>query len=291
LLTLGDVMAGGQNPTVRRRVLAIELRRLRDTSGLSLEQAAAAIDISPSKLSRIETAKVSPSLLDVRALLEQYEVAQEQRGELLQAARDARQRGWWRNYSDVLLPSTSAYLGLESAAELLRTYEALLVPGLLQTEAYTRKVIPALNPRLRPDEVERWIELRKTRQRRLAQDGSPRIWAIVDEAALRRPVSGWQVMSRQLQHLVEETARQTVTLQVLPFSAGEHAGMHGSFTILSFQASALSDVVFLESPVREVLLEKEDELGLYALAFERLHELALDPVASAVWLTELVEGR
>lgn len=277
-----------KNPTVRRRVLGIELRRLRGAAGLTIEEVAAALDCSSSKVSRIETAKVGASARDVRDMLELYGVAEEQRQELLQAARDARKRGWWHAYNDVI-PSTSAYVGLEAAADRIDTYEALLVPGLLQTADYSRAAIQVLHPKAGPHEIDRWLELRRARRARLEREDPLIVWAIVDEAALRRPVGGRGVMRQQLQRLVEDSGRSAVTIQVLPFSAGEHAALYGSFTILRFHGSALSDVVYLEKPVNDLLLEMDEELEYYSRAFECLQGLALDPVASNALLAELAK--
>lgn len=282
-------MAGGENPTVRRRVLGTELRRLRGAAGLTIDDVAEALEFSASKVSRIETAKVGASPRDVRDMLELYGVTDEQRQEVLRVAKDARERGWWHAYSDVVR-STSPYVGLEAAADRIETYEASLVPGLLQTPEYARAVIHVLHPKAGPHEVDRLLELRQERQARLERKDPPILWAILDEASLRRPVGGRVVMRRQLRRLVEDAGRRIVTIQVLPFSVGEHAALYGSFTILRFQDPTLSDVVYLEKPVNAPLLESDEELEYYSQAFDRLRGLALDPVASNALLTELARG-
>jgi transcriptional regulator with XRE-family HTH domain len=287
-LAVGDIMIGLGNPTVRRRVLGMKLRQLRMTAGVTIDQVAVAIEGSKSKVSRIETGNVSASPRDVRDMLELYGIAGEQWEELLQAARDAREKGWWHAYSDVL-PATSPYIGMEAAAAQIRTYEALLVPGLLQTAAYARTAIRVLHPMLRPYEVDRWVELRQVRQALLAQHDPPAISAIVDEAVLRRPVGGRSVMREQLRRLFDDGARVAVTLRVLPFEAGEHAAMYGSFTILGFQDPAQPDVVYVENLARELCLEKAEELLNYSRAFDHLQALALDPDASAALLARLGE--
>jgi transcriptional regulator with XRE-family HTH domain len=281
-------MIGPGNPTVRRRMLAAHLRQLRIAAGMTIDQVAAAIDASKSKVSRIETGNVSASPRDVRDLLRLYGIAGDQRDELLRAAREAREKGWWHAYSDVL-SSNSRYIGMEAAAARIRTYEALLVPGLLQTAAYARAAIHVLHPTLRPDEVDRRVELRQARQALLTRDDPPGISAIVDEAVLRRPVGGPSVMREQLRRLVDDGARNAVTLRVLPFEAGEHAAMYGPFTILGFQDLTQPDVVYFENLAREHWLEKTEELLRHSRAFDRLQALALDPEASTAFLVRLRE--
>jgi transcriptional regulator with XRE-family HTH domain len=273
---------------VRRRMLAANLRRLRIATGMTIHQVAAAIEVSTSKLSRIETGTVGASPRDVRDLLGLYGIGGEQRDELLRAAREAREKGWWHAYSDVL-PSNSLYVGMEAAAARIRTYEALLVPGLLQTAAYARAAIRVLHPTLRPFEVDRWVELRQVRQALLARDNPPVVSAIVDEAVLRRPVGGRSVMREQLRRLVDDGARDAVTLRVLPFEAGEHAAMYGPFTILGFQDPDQPDVVYLENLARELCLERAEELLRYSEAFNRLQALALDPDTSTAFLVRRCE--
>jgi transcriptional regulator with XRE-family HTH domain len=273
---------------VRRRMLAANLRRLRIATGMTIHQVAAAIEVSTSKLSRIETGTVGASPRDVRDLLELYGIGGEQRDQLLRAAREAREKGWWHAYSDVL-PSNSLYVGMEAAAARIRTYEALLVPGLLQTAAYARAAIRVLHPTLRPFEVDRWVELRQVRQALLARDNPPVVSAIVDEAVLRRPVGGRSVMREQLRRLVDDGARDAVTLRVLPFEAGEHAAMYGPFTILGFQDPDQPDVVYLENLARELCLERAEELLRYSEAFNRLQALALDPDTSTAFLVRRCE--
>jgi transcriptional regulator with XRE-family HTH domain len=276
-------MINPENPTIRRRMLAANLRQLRIAAGMTIDQVAAAIDVSKSKVSRIETGNVGASPRDVRDLLRLYGIAGDQRDELLRAAREAREKGWWHAYSDVL-SSNSRFIGMEAAAARIRTYEALLVPGLLQTAAYAWAAIHVLHPTLRQDEVDRRVELRQVRQALLARDDPPVVSAIVDEAVLRRPVGGRSVMREQLGRLVNDGARNAVTLRVLPFEAGEHAAMYGPFTILGFHDPTQPDLVYLENQARELWLEKAEELHRYSQSFERLQALALDPDASTAFL-------
>jgi transcriptional regulator with XRE-family HTH domain len=279
-------VAGRSSPIARRRRLGAELRRLRLASGLTIDKVAEELEFSAAKLSRIETGHVSVSPRDVRDMLERYGVAEEQRNKLVEAARQAREKGWWHAYSDV---QSSPYVGLENAADQLRIYEALLVPGLLQTQDYARAVIRALFPNLRPPQVDRWIELREVRQALLKQDDPPTVWAILDEDVLRRPVGGRKVMQEQLRRLRVDSAMDNVTLQVLPLEVGEHAGMHGSFTILGFRDPAQQDLVYIENATKELYLESDEELDRYLRAFERLQAAALDPEASVAILAKLGE--
>jgi transcriptional regulator with XRE-family HTH domain len=281
-------MAARSSPTVRRRRLGTELRRLRLAAGLTIDQVADRLECSESKVSRVETGHVTALPRDVRDMLELYGVSDEQRDELLQVARDARKKAWWHAYSDV---PRSAYVGFESAAERISSYETTLVPGLLQTTAYARAVIRALCPGVHPGEIEHRVELRRFRQALLTRDEPPTIHWVLDEAVLRRPVGGPTVMQEQLQSLVVAAELPTVTLQVLRFGAGEHIGMYGSFTILSFREPAESDMVYLEHATRESYIDAEAELRRYRLSFDLLCRVALDAGESVDFLVSLSEGQ
>jgi Domain of unknown function (DUF5753)/Helix-turn-helix domain len=277
------------NPTVLRRALGAELRRRRNAAGLTIRKVAEAVDFSQSKVSRMETAQVGASPRDVSVLAELYGCDQQQRDRLMQMARDARAAwatGWWHDYGDVPT-ARSRYSRAEAAADRIHAYEALLVPGLLQTPDYARAVIRAVQPHLRPQQVDRWVEARKVRQALLRQEAPPEIWMILDEGALHRPVGGRRVMRQQLQCLVDDSGLGAVTLQVLPFDVGEHAAMHGSFTILGFAEPAQPDVVYLENPVTEPSLDRDWEVRRFARAFRSLVRLALDPGASTIRIAEL----
>jgi transcriptional regulator with XRE-family HTH domain len=274
------------SPIARRRRLGVELRRLRVASGLTIDKVAEELEFSAAKLSRIETGHVSVSPRDVRDMLELYGVANDQQAKLMEVARQAREKGWWHAYSDV---QRSPYIGLENAADQIRIYEALLVPGLLQTQEYARAVIRALFPNLRPPQVDRWIKVREVRQALLKQDDPPSVWAILDEDVLRRPVGGRKVMQEQLRRLLADSAMDNVTLQVLPLEAGAHAGMHGSFTILGFRDPAQQDLVYVENATKELYLEGDEELDRYMRAFERLSAAALNVEDSATLLGKLSE--
>jgi transcriptional regulator with XRE-family HTH domain len=271
-------MPARQSPTVRRRRLGMELRRLREASGLTIEQVAERLECSDSKISRIETAHVGVTPRDVRDMLELYGVTGEQRDHLVQIAREARQRGWWHAYGDT---KESAYVGLEVAAASIRSYQAQIIPGLFQTTEYARAVIRALNPNLRPEEAERQHALRMARQPILTED-PPELWVVIDEAVLRRSVGERGVMAEQLHHLIEMAELSTVTLQVLPFSAGEHAGMDGAFSILSFPEPADPEVVYLENATSDLFLEHAEDIRRYSVLFDHLRAAALRPGDTSV---------
>jgi len=277
-------MAARRSPTVQRRRLGIELRRMREQAGLTIEQVAKAIDCSDSKVSRIENGQVSATPRDVRQILDLCGVGGEQREALVQVATEARQKGWWQAYGDTLVV---ALVGLEAAATTIRTYELACVPGLLQTADYARTVIRTSRPDLHPKQVERWVGLRMARQGLLSQDDPPALFAVLDESLLHRPVGGRGVMRDQLCHLAEAAALPTVTLQVLPFAAGEHAGMSGPFTIFGFADSADPDVVYLEHAKSDLYLESLEEIQRYILAFDRLRATALTPDDSVAFLATL----
>ena len=277
-----------QGPTFRRRRLGAELRRLRDEAGLTIERVAKSLECSESKVSRIENGQVGASPRDVRDMAELYGLGSQQREALVQLAREARLKGWWQAYGDV--PVVPAYVGLEDTVTAFRMYAALLVPGLLQTSAYASAVIRILHQDLDTEQLERWVELRMNRQRLLSRDDSPTLWAILDEAVLRRPVGGPGVMREQLRVLGDAATRPNITLQVLPFTSGEHAGMDGGFTIFGFSQSAASDVVNLDNTTGDLILEEPGDVEQYNQVFERLRSVALEP-ADSIALFDRLAGQ
>ncbi len=269
---------------MRRRRLGAELRRLREAAGITIERVAQTLECSDSKISRIETGQVGATPRDVRDMLALYGISDERRDELVKLARVAREKGWWQAFGDV--PSSS-YASFDAAAKSVHIYQALLIPGLLQTAAYARAVIGAVTPEVTPDEVDRRIEFRMARQReRLAKGEPPALWTLLDEAVLHRAVGGREVMREQLDRLVEVAAQPTVTLQVVPFAVGVHAGMDGAFTIFGFPDPDDPDVVYLEHPTRESVVEALEEVARYRQAFERLSGVALSPEDSAAVLAK-----
>ncbi|MEH1100255.1 helix-turn-helix domain-containing protein [Micromonospora sp. CPCC 205561] len=258
-------------PTVLRMLLGAQLRRLRESSGVTREGAGWEIRASESKISRMELGRVGFKERDVADLLTLYGVtAAEEREALLKLARDANSPGWWHRYGDVLPSWFQSYLGLEAAAALIRSYEVQFVPGLLQTREYARAVVMLGHGRAAPAEIERRVALRMQRQRLLYRPDPPQLWAVVDEAALRRPIGGPEVMRGQVAALIEATKSPNIRLQVIPFAAGGHAAAGGAFTILRFGDQELPDIVYIEQLTSALYLDKRDDLDYYAVAMERL---------------------
>nr|MDT0662817.1 helix-turn-helix transcriptional regulator [Micromonospora sp. DSM 115978] len=271
--------AGG--PTVRRMQLGARLRRLREANQVTREAAGYVIRASESKISRMELGRVGFKERDVVDLLKMYGVADEaERNALLTMAREANQPGWWHRFGDLLPTWFQYYLDLEAAASLIRTYEVQFVPGLLQTEEYARAVIMLGYGESGNEQVERRVELRLARQRLLARADAPRLWAVVDEAALRRPIGGRKVMRTQLEGLLEITDLPGVRLQVIPFHAGGHAAAGGAFTILRFPDQELPDVVYIEYLTSALYIDKREEVDQYAAAVGRLFIEAVPPTGT-----------
>jgi transcriptional regulator with XRE-family HTH domain len=266
-------MADGARPVPQRR-LARMLRRLRDGAGYTIEEVATQLDLSPSTLSRIETAQVRVRTSDLRQLMEIYKVTGAQRDQLLELARE-RPEAWWNQYKDV--PSVLA--SLETGTAAILQYSVQLVPGLLQTEAYAREVLRAI-PSGAALDVERRVEFRMKRQELLTEAQAPRLWVVLDEAVLQRPVGGRQVMDEQLKRLIDAAPLPNVTIQVLPFSVGVHAGMDGEFTILSYDDPADPDVVYLETTAGEHVEESAAVTRRYNAIFDELRAAALNPAES-----------
>jgi transcriptional regulator with XRE-family HTH domain len=268
-------MSRGPSPTVRRRRLAARLRELRENANLTIDEVGDKLECSASKISRIETGHVSVTPRDVRDMLEVYGVDDDEREALVQLAREARKKGWWHAYNEVF---TGSFVGLESDASFLHTHQALLVPGLLQTEAYIRAVIRAIRPDAAEDEVELRVRARINRQKLITEESNPpEYWAVLDEAVLHRVVGGPEAMREQLKKLVELASLPHVTLQVVPFSAGAHAGMEGPFLILGFPEQADPDVVYVENTTSGVYLEQQEDVHRYTLMFDHLRAAALKP--------------
>jgi transcriptional regulator with XRE-family HTH domain len=270
--------------TVQQRRLARILRDLRERTGLTIDQVAGKLELSPSTISRMETAQVGVRPRDVRDLLEIYEVAESQRAELLELARRSREQPWWYEYREV---PTAALVGFESDAAFMRQYSALVLPGLIQIREYASEVIRAIRHDAAVEELEQRLELRMHRQQLLTHKGAPDFWFVLDEATIRRPVGGPAVMREQLQRLIEVSALPNVTLQVLPFIAGPHAGMDGEFTIFSFSDPADPDLVFIENSGGDLYLERKDRTQRYQLIFSHLQAAALNTVESVRALTDV----
>jgi transcriptional regulator with XRE-family HTH domain len=280
--------AGG--PTVLRRLLGAQLRRLRERQGITREEAGYAIRASGSKMSRLELGRVGFKERDVADLLTLYGVTDDtEREALLALAQDANSPGWWHRYGDVLPGWFETYVGLEEAAALIRTYEVQFIPGLLQTEGYARAVISLGNSTAPREEIEQRVSLRITRQKILTRGDGPRLWAVVDEAALRRPIGGRDVMRGQIERLIEATKLPGVILQVLPFRVGGHTAEAGAFTILRFPESDLPDVVYVEQLTSALYLDRRDDVDAYMEAMERLCVVSAPPDDTAEILSRILQ--
>jgi transcriptional regulator with XRE-family HTH domain len=274
-------------PTVQRLVLGGHLRRLRDDAGMTTEQAAAAIRGSHSKISRMELGRVGFKERDIADLLTLYGVtAGEEREALLKLSREANTPGWWQGYSDILPHWVEPYFGLEAAAAFIRNYQLQFVPGLLQTEAYARTLIQ-LGTALAEDDIERRVTARLSRQDVLMRENAPRLWTVMDEGALCRPLGGKAVMRDQLRRLIEMCDHPAVTLQILPFRSGAHPAMGGPFTILRFAEPDLRDVVYIEQLTSALYLDKPTEVDSYLEVMEQLC-LQAEPAAKTADLLKSI---
>jgi transcriptional regulator with XRE-family HTH domain len=268
-------MASNVNPTVRRRRLGQELRRLRELKGMTAEEVAERLLVSQSKISRLENGRRSISQRDVRDLCGVYEVEDQRIVEsLMQMAKDSRQQGWWHAFGDI---PYSVYIGLETDAASLRVYEPQVVPGLLQTRQYAEALIAGALPESGTTDVEKRVSVRVRRQERLNDAEHPlRLWVVIDEAALRRLVGDKQLMREQLEHLVELSQLPHVTVQVLPFEMGAHPGINGQYAILEFPDTSDSSVVYIEGVTSDLYLEKANDVQKYSVMYEHLRAQALN---------------
>ncbi|MEV0906073.1 helix-turn-helix domain-containing protein [Streptomyces hokutonensis] len=262
-------------PTTRRRQLGADLRRLREAKALTLEEAGARVGISKATLSRYETKEGTVKWPAVDALCREYGASDAERLALVELAKGAKIQGWWRSLADPIPESMNLMLTLEDEVVREDHYACMYVPGLLQTRAYAEAVHRASEVQCPEREVQHMVDIRMKRQELLDRDEPPRIWCVIDEAALRRQVGGREVMREQLRHLLALAERPHVTIQVLPFSKGAHAAAVGSFAILRGPTPDL-DVVYVDLLSGGLFMEKPQELGRYRLAFEYLSAQALD---------------
>ncbi|MPZ65141.1 MAG: helix-turn-helix domain-containing protein [Pseudonocardiaceae bacterium] len=275
-------MPASSSPPVSRLQLGRELRRLRDAAGCSRDDAAAELECGTSKISKVETGKAALRAGEVKVLLDRYGVTE--RDDVLRLARDARKRSAYR------VPDwAKTFVGMEADAAEIRTYEAELVPGLLQTAEYARVVTRAADPNRDPREVERLVSARAERQQRLSDDDPPLLWAIVSEAVIRRVVDGRDVMQRQLKHLVTVASRPNVTIQVLPFAAGAHAAMGSSFVYLRLADPPDAETVYLEDLTSSDYVNSPTHVAGYYEVFGMLAQTALDPDKSAALIEQVSE--
>lgn len=277
------------DPTVLKMLLGAQLRRLREGAGVSRDDAGYHIRASGSKISRLELGRVSFKERDVSDLLDLYHVDVPTKEKLVQLAAEANQPPWWQRYKEVVPNWFQVYVGLEEAAALIRVYEVQFVPGLLQTEEYARAVVVQGSPNLAPEEVDSRVALRMGRQELFVRDTPPRLWAIVDEAALRRPMGGREVLAGQLKRLIDAVSEPNITLQVMPFRYGGHAAEGGAFTIMRFPEADLPDMVYMEYLTGAHYVDKPEDVEIYAAVMERLSVAGTSPEKTRDMLNDILK--
>ncbi|MFI7450400.1 helix-turn-helix domain-containing protein [Nonomuraea sp. NPDC049714] len=280
-------MQSSHSPTVRLRRLARELRSMREEKGLTPETAAAQLGWHRSKISRIETGRTRASLSDVAAVCDLYGARSDVRAMLVQLAKEVRKRGWWTAYADVF---TGSYVGLEDEASRICQWQVQLVPGLLQTEDYARAVISAGRPEPHdPEDIQRRVMARMARRTLLSRPDAPELHAVIDESVLRRPIAGREMMRDQLEAILVAARRPNITIRVLPYSVGAHAGLEGAFTVLSFAEAVDPDVAYVEGTAGDVYVESSDQVDRYKIAFGRIWDVALSPEESRKLISDIKE--
>lgn len=285
-------MPVGGKPTVRSRRVGAELRRLREAAGVTTAQAAELLNCSPAKISRIENGIVTVRVGDLRLLLDSYgDQDQEHRAYLERLARESNKRGWWQDYGDTIPPYYADFIGLETDASYIKTWEPTIVPGLLQTSEYARAVMLANPAMISPDKLENLIGIRQERQARLEQGTDVRLDAVIWEAAMVTTIGGDEVQRGQLARLLELMNRPNISVQVLPLEAGDKANMSGSFVMFSFGSERSVSTVFVETLTSSQYLEGDQELRGYTLVFDALRSAALSPAASATRIRQRLEQR
>ncbi|WP_019853188.1 helix-turn-helix domain-containing protein [Actinopolyspora mortivallis] len=284
-----DGVEDGPKPTARRIVLGTQLRRLREAADITREEAAESIRGSASKISRIELAKVTVKERDVVDLLRRYGVEPQHQQPFLEMVRESNQPGWWNRYSDLMPDWFQDYVGLEESASRIQTFELQFVPGLLQTEDYARAIASRGRPELADEQVHRRVALRMRRQKLLNTPDAPRLWAVIDESVLHRPIGGLEVMRAQLDHLLEMTKRSTIILQVVPYRLSGYAA-EGSFTMLRFAEPELPNLVYVEHLAGALHLDKPIEIEKYGRVFDRLTVDAETPENSRKMLRRVRES-
>ncbi len=278
-----------RGPTALRIALGIQLRQLRQAGHITTAEAAEVIRATPSKISRLERGRTTAKQRDVADLLGLYGVTDPaEREELLELARQTSAPGWWQQYGDVLPRWFESYIGLETAASVIRSYELQFVPGLLQTEEYARAVISISNAHASAEEIAHRVSLRMRRQDLLTWPGAPEMWAVLDEAALRRSPGGPEVMRAQLEHLLRVTELPNVTLQIVLFDTGPHAAAGGPFSILRFPEPDLPNVVYLEQLNSAVYLDQPDDVTGYQTIMDQLCVQAETSTASRAMIGALL---
>ncbi|MFC5721734.1 helix-turn-helix domain-containing protein [Streptomyces gamaensis] len=281
-------MASSVNPTVRRRRLGQELRKLRELKGMTAEEVAERLLVSQSKISRLENGRRSISQRDVRDLCGVYGVEDHRIVDsLMQMAKESRQQGWWHAFGDI---PYSVYIGLETDAASLRVFEASLVPGLLQTPNYASAVTEGSWPEATTADIERRVQVRMRRQERITDPDNPlRLWAVIDESALRRIVGNPAIMCEQMHQLVQFSLEPHITVQVLPYDVGAHPGMYGKFSILEFTDPQDASTVYLEGVTSDLYLEKPNDVQTYSVMYEHLRMQALNAEQSRQFIRSVAD--
>jgi transcriptional regulator with XRE-family HTH domain len=277
-------------PTVRHRRLAAELRRLRAGSGMSREQVEEQTGVNEGTLYRIETARSRPQRRTLIALLDLYAVGDPLRADLIELTRAADGQGWSRPYPWQLPGEYAAYISFEAEARAVHNYESLFIPGLLQTPEYGRAMVRGVLPSATEREIDERVEARAERQKRLTEPRPLELWAVVDEAAVRRVVGGSSVMAAQLRHVVSMMRQPNINVQVITYDSGAHPGMPGAFVHMEFRDEADPELVYVDTQAGDIFLETEDDLRRYRTMFDHLRAVALSPARSAELITAVREG-
>ena len=279
-------MSGEVNPSVRSRQVSLQLRQLREERGLSGVEVAKALGMSPSKISRLETGSRGLNSDDVAALLGHYEAPEALRQQILDQVRKSVQRGWWQSQGMGLPELWQTMINFESSATRIQNYEAIVIPGLLQTDEYTEAIIRSINKTLSKSELTNLVASRRARQAVLGRR-ELQFLAVLDESALRRPIAESGVMRRQLRHLVDSGERPNVTVRVVPLQAGPHAGLRGPFAIMDFAEEP--SLVYIENQSTSMFLDEKEDIAAYRVALGNILNEALDPTESAELIKNLAE--
>ena len=277
-------------PTVRLRRLASELRRLRAAAGLSREQVEDQTGVNEGTLYRIETARARPQRRTLVALLDLYSVGEPLKSDLMELSRAADGQGWSRPHQWRLPGEYAAYISFEAEASAVHNYESLFIPGLLQTRDYGRAIIQGVLPTATEPEIDERVEARAERQKLLDAPEPLALWAVVDEAAIRRVVGDRRIMAAQLEHALSVMQRPNVTVQVLPFDSGAHPGMPGSFVHMEFRDEADPELVYVDAQAGDIFLEAEGDLRRFRAMFDHLRASALSATRSAELINSVKEG-
>jgi transcriptional regulator with XRE-family HTH domain len=279
-------MTDNPNPSVRSRQVSALLRSLREEQGLSGAEVAKALGMSPSKISRLETGNRGLRVDDVAALLGHYKVPEQKRAQILDQVRKSEDRGWWESQGLRLPQLWQALINFESRATRIQNFEALVVPGLLQTDEYTEAIIGSINKTLSKTELTNLVASRRARQAVLSRRDL-QFLAVIDEGALRRPITESGVMRRQLRHLVDTSERPNITIRVVPLQAGQYAGLQGPFACLDFDDEP--SLVYIENHHFGMFLDEKEDAAAYRVALGNILNEALEPAESATLIANLAE--